>query len=107
MTRLKHPLSRATDSSFGRFSVCFFSSLLLFSLATLYMSNVSLTHIELLQYQPIQRLPTIAKVTTLAGLSCDSYGGPSEDKASEMIYWEDIPGDRYDDSSRFLFLSHA
>jgi len=29
----------------------------------------------------------------LAGLKCDAFGGPSEEVASEMIYWEDIPSD--------------
>ena len=32
----------------------------------------------------------------LAGLSCDAYGGPTDDKAQEMVYWQDIPSDRYD-----------
>ncbi len=29
----------------------------------------------------------------LVGLNCDVYGGPSEDIAKEMVYWEDIPSD--------------
>eukprot|EP00521_Asterionellopsis_glacialis_P006023 CAMPEP_0195281424 /NCGR_PEP_ID=MMETSP0707-20130614/739_1 /TAXON_ID=33640 /ORGANISM="Asterionellopsis glacialis, Strain CCMP134" /LENGTH=537 /DNA_ID=CAMNT_0040340307 /DNA_START=134 /DNA_END=1747 /DNA_ORIENTATION=- len=29
----------------------------------------------------------------LAGLKCDAYGGPSEEIAQEMVYWQDIPGD--------------
>eukprot|EP00586_Coscinodiscus_wailesii_P017298 CAMPEP_0172491018 /NCGR_PEP_ID=MMETSP1066-20121228/21672_1 /TAXON_ID=671091 /ORGANISM="Coscinodiscus wailesii, Strain CCMP2513" /LENGTH=643 /DNA_ID=CAMNT_0013259805 /DNA_START=121 /DNA_END=2052 /DNA_ORIENTATION=- len=29
----------------------------------------------------------------LAGLSCAKYGGPSDEAASEMVYWSDIPGD--------------
>jgi hypothetical protein len=29
----------------------------------------------------------------LAGLSCSRHGGPSDDVAAEMIYWEDIPTD--------------
>lgn len=32
----------------------------------------------------------------LAGLSCDVYGGPPDELAQEMVYWEDIPSDRYD-----------
>jgi len=28
-----------------------------------------------------------------AGLNCDRYGGPSEEIAAEMVYWEDIPTD--------------
>jgi hypothetical protein len=30
----------------------------------------------------------------LAGLSCERYGGPSDEIAKEMVYWEDIPSDR-------------
>lgn len=29
----------------------------------------------------------------LAGLNCDSHGGPRNDLAREMVYWEDIPED--------------
>lgn len=29
----------------------------------------------------------------IAGLSCDRFGGPSEEIASEMVYWRDIPKD--------------
>ena len=29
----------------------------------------------------------------LAGLNCDRWGGPSNDLAEEMVYWEDIPSD--------------
>lgn len=29
----------------------------------------------------------------LAGLDCTAYGGPSNDKAAEMVYWSDIPSD--------------
>jgi hypothetical protein len=29
----------------------------------------------------------------LAGLNCDAYGGPSQEVAAEMVYWEDIPSD--------------
>lgn len=31
----------------------------------------------------------------LAGLSCERFGGPPEEIAKEMVYWEDIPSDRY------------
>jgi len=30
---------------------------------------------------------------TLAGLSCEKYGGPSDEAAAEMVYWSDIPTD--------------
>lgn len=29
----------------------------------------------------------------VAGLRCDAYGGPSEEDAAEMVYWQDIPSD--------------
>lgn len=32
---------------------------------------------------------------TLAGLSCEKYGGPSEKAAREMVYWQDIPSDSH------------
>lgn len=31
----------------------------------------------------------------LAGLSCDKWGGPSDELAEEMVYWEDIPSDAH------------
>ena len=41
----------------------------------------------------------------ISGLSCEEYGGPSDEIASEMVYWKDIPIDRryknpyYDDNN--------
>jgi hypothetical protein len=32
--------------------------------------------------------------TKLEGLSCQAYGGPSDEVAKEMVYWEHIPSDR-------------
>eukprot|EP00934_Nitzschia_sp_Nitz4_P008577 Nitzschia sp. Nitz4//scaffold179_size51476//34375//36661//NITZ4_006929-RA/size51476-augustus-gene-0.1-mRNA-1//1//CDS//3329539225//8567//frame0 len=29
----------------------------------------------------------------VAGLSCEKYGGPSDEVAAEMVYWQDIPKD--------------
>jgi len=29
----------------------------------------------------------------LAGLSCERFGGPPDELAQEMVYWEDIPSD--------------
>ena len=29
----------------------------------------------------------------LAGLDCSAYGGPTNEKAAEMVYWSDIPSD--------------
>lgn len=31
--------------------------------------------------------------STLAGLNCDAFGGPSREEAQEMVYWSDIPSD--------------
>lgn len=31
----------------------------------------------------------------LAGLNCEPWGGPSNDVAQEMVYWEDIPTDAH------------
>jgi len=33
--------------------------------------------------------------STLAGLNCDAYGGPSPKQAQEMVYWSDIPSDSH------------
>jgi hypothetical protein len=30
---------------------------------------------------------------SLAGLSCERFGGPSDEDAAEMVFWEDIPSD--------------
>ena len=29
----------------------------------------------------------------VAGLNCEAYGGPSQEEAAEMVYWQDIPSD--------------
>jgi GDP-fucose protein O-fucosyltransferase len=34
-----------------------------------------------------------AKLHKVAGLSCKPYGGPSDEDAAEMVYWQDIPVD--------------
>mmetsp|Transcript_5558 Transcript_5558/g.7106 ORF Transcript_5558/g.7106 Transcript_5558/m.7106 type:complete len:608 (+) Transcript_5558:254-2077(+) len=34
-----------------------------------------------------------ADMHTLGGLSCAKFGGPSDEAASEMVYWHDIPSD--------------
>ena len=41
-------------------------------------------------------------VHTVAGLSCENYGGPQDDIAAEMVYWSDIPRDS-DHVSPFQF----
>lgn len=32
-------------------------------------------------------------VHKVAGLNCDRFGGPPEELAAEMVYWDDIPSD--------------
>ena len=34
-----------------------------------------------------------SKHPPLAGLNCEPFGGPSNEIAQEMVYWEDIPSD--------------
>ena len=34
----------------------------------------------------------------LGGLSCAAFGGPSDEVASEMVYWSDIPDDSHYES---------
>jgi hypothetical protein len=36
-----------------------------------------------------------AQKSSLAGLSCEAYGGPSDAAANEMVYWKDIPSDAH------------
>jgi hypothetical protein len=46
------------------------------------------------QQQPPKRVqPPAHDGHQVAGLSCGKYGGPSDDIASEMVYWRDIPQD--------------
>ena len=37
--------------------------------------------------------PKEAEQHKVAGLSCKAYGGPSDEDAAEMVYWQDIPVD--------------
>jgi len=39
--------------------------------------------------------PTNEHEHRLAGLNCDKWGGPSNEAAEEMVYWEDIPSDSH------------
>lgn len=53
---------------------------------------------EPLQLEPKSKTTTALPnndddVHRVAGLNCDKYGGPSEDIAAEMVYWQDIPRD--------------
>ena len=38
-------------------------------------------------------IETKTKEHRVAGLSCKAYGGPSDEDAAEMIFWNDIPED--------------
>jgi len=39
------------------------------------------------------RRPVLASDLRLAGLSCQAHGGPANQIAQEMVYWQDIPQD--------------
>lgn len=41
---------------------------------------------------PSSRIHTPGR-SRLAGLSCERFGGPSDDVAAQMVYWRDIPSD--------------
>ena len=89
-------LPSLTDVSIGKFSVLFFFSLLVYSLATFFLSILSLHLMNPATSQEEIALSTEdLDMNPLAGLSCDAYGGPTEDVAKEMVYWQDIPSDRY------------
>ena len=38
---------------------------------------------------------SLSNSSSLAGLSCTRYGGPSDAEAAEMVYWKDIPLDSH------------
>jgi hypothetical protein len=40
----------------------------------------------------LSSLPSLSS-SSLAGLSCEAWGGPSRSEAREMVYWKDNPGD--------------
>jgi hypothetical protein len=45
------------------------------------------------QAPPALNEEQIKKDHMVAGLSCEKYGGPSDEIAAEMVYWRDIPSD--------------
>ena len=55
----------------------------------------------LAQTTPKRRFPSLPKHNRpklpsddrLGHLSCEAYGGPSDDVARDMVYWQDIPSD--------------
>ena len=69
---------------------------------------VALVNVCLVQLQQAPNLPSYFALSSfrplptrlwnetikpLAGLECGEYSGPSEETASEMVYWRDIPSD--------------
>ena len=42
---------------------------------------------------PKHNRPKLPSDARLAHLSCDAYGGPDDEAAHEMVYWQDIPSD--------------
>jgi hypothetical protein len=40
-----------------------------------------------------KRVLNLESQTKLAELNCEKFGGPSQEVAQEMVYWEDIPSD--------------
>lgn len=105
-------------SSFRTFTIGFFAGLVCFAFMTFYISDLSIQHTTSMssssssgnnnflnamsatsqqQQQPSASTKgNDANDNALAGLSCDAYGGPSNDVAQEMVYWQDIPSDRYE-----------
>jgi hypothetical protein len=45
------------------------------------------------QAPPVRDEVQVEKVHKVAGLSCEKYGGPSDEIAAKMVYWRDIPSD--------------
>lgn len=67
-----------------------------------YATPASLSRDETMAAKKPNGAKAFAKTTTTqqksrhkASLVCDSYGGPSEERAAEMVYWWDIPSDQY------------
>jgi hypothetical protein len=48
---------------------------------------------EKVEDKPVEEEPKQIKPHKVAGLTCTAYGGPSDELAAEMIYWQDIPVD--------------
>ncbi|CAB9527574.1 GDP-fucose protein O-fucosyltransferase [Seminavis robusta] len=66
--------------------LCFLPLIILFGCTALVFDLANLGRgVKVQQEQEMQH--------KLAGLNCDAYGGPSEEVAQELVYWEDIPSD--------------
>ena len=55
--------------------------------------NVEETPVEEALEKPVPEEPRKVREHKVAGLSCKAYGGPSDEDAAEMVYWQDIPVD--------------
>ena len=117
--RLPPQSSSSFHRSFRTFTVGFFAGLVCFAVMIFYISDMSIQHTIIShsssssssnnhnfydamsksapqQWQPLKTASdSDLNDSVLAGLSCDEYGGPSNDLAQEMVYWQDIPSDRY------------
>ena len=104
--------------SFRTFSISFFAGLIAFAVMTFYIAHQSIPvnttmsssshRTANFQQQQQQQRPSLSTTDNnnnnnnivenshpLAGLSCEAHGGPSSEQAKEMVYWQDIPSDRY------------
>ena len=55
--------------------------------------NEKLPVVKMTKYDDTTQHNRDGKLSEVAGLNCDRYGGPSEEEAAEMVYWRDIPSD--------------
>jgi hypothetical protein len=107
MPTISAPQSRHRNKPIWSLSLYFIVTVLFFSTATLFLSigrspasynNLSVkSSLEagLLDFEMGDGKKRSATPSTkLEGLSCQAYGGPSDEVAKEMVYWEHIPSDR-------------
>jgi hypothetical protein len=102
---------QSSNWSFRTFSVGFFTGLVCFAVMTFYISDLSIQHTNTMtstgsnmnfldgmpqttQQQKQQTTPIVTK-----------KGSDQNDKAQEMVYWQDIPSDRYDWNMHQAFCS--
>jgi hypothetical protein len=67
-------------------------------------SNSTTTTFRRQHHQPPPPPSSLSSTTPF--LNCDAHGGPSNELAQEMVYWQDIPSD-YDFRSPFLFSKNS
>jgi hypothetical protein len=113
--RRQHQPQQQSSWSFSTFTIGFFVGLLCFAIMTFYISDQSIQHMTTMstttsnsgQYNFLDVISSQQSQSSLtakgssdlndnalAGLSCNAYGGPSDEHAKEMVYWQDIPSDR-------------